>query len=91
MKVLGEPLHELDSTTRKLRQVLDNMEVERIVGVYTHRRKRIVVIQRLFQLFEQRLVIIAILPFVLRFWLLQFGVIIDNAQLFRGLRLLFLL
>ena len=58
--MFGEPLQELDGTARKLWQVLNDMEVERIVGVDAHSGQRLIVIKRLFKVFQQRLVVIAL-------------------------------
>ena len=81
--MLGEPLHELYGSARKLWQVLDDVEVERVVGVYVHSGQCLVVVERLLKVGKQRLVIVASLLAVLRLvGLGHLHVVVDNVQLF---------
>ena len=86
---LGEPLHELDGTAGILRQVFDDVEVERVVRVYVQCCQRLVVVG-LLQIGQQRLIVVA-LAFYRVVGGVQLHLVVDDAQLLALLGLLLLL
>ena len=89
-QVTGEPLHQLDGAAGILRQVLNDVEVQRIGRVYLHRRQRLFLLL-LLQVLQQRLVVLLAFPFQQFFGLLLLYGVVDHVQLFRLLDQLLLL
>ena len=79
-----EPLHELDGSSRILRQVFDDVEIERIGGVDIHRGQGLFVLG--LQVGQQRLVVVALALHEL-FGRLQLYGIVDDIELLALLRL----